>query len=141
MHSPTAISVNSFTTQPNPAQPSPAQHNTNVCNTDADTDTETQKDTHTYTHTHTEKERRIHTHKHSKARHQTAKHSKCAHVRCALSGVCRSPCRQERPWGCCAGALPGCLPALPHQARALPPCVTSALALSGLDPAPASQQT
>jgi len=29
----------------------------------------------------------------------------------------------------------------PNQARALPPCVTSALALSGLDPAPAAQQT
>jgi len=85
--------------------------------------------------------RDTHTHTQSKARHQAATSGRCAHLRCALSGVCRSPCQQERSWGCCAGAPPGCLPALPHQARAPPPCVTTALASSGLDPAPASQQT
>ncbi len=146
MQSPTSISDKSFTTQPNPTQPSLTQPSTAHRNT-AQTYANARRDTDTHAHADTEKERQTDTHRQThtntqrKARHQAASCGRCAYLRCALSGVCRSPYQQERSWGCCAGAPPGCRPALPHQARALPPCVTSALALLGLDPAPAAQQT
>ena len=142
MQIPTAISDKP--TQANTtAWHSTAQHSTAQPHPQTDTETDTQTDTHTDTHhmnARIDTDTQRHTHTQSKSRQQAATCSRCAHSKCALSGVCRSPCQRERSWACCASAPPECLPALPHQARAPPPCVTGALALSGLDPAPASQQ-
>ncbi len=63
---------------------------------------------------------------------------KAAYLRCGQFGGGRSPCQQRMSWGLCVDAQPRYQPGPPHQARALPPSLTIALALSRLDLAPAS---